>query len=157
MPVEDPDAFSGRFVQIFLHQDLSTYLRKNRLGNSFYIKFFSNLVGEEGPRIPGVKDSRVCFLKTLSALLTFFRFLRCFFSVYPIHLFQLTLNPLPTKSGDDLNIFIQRRPFNEKIFLYNRLFYFNSDDIRMYLMAKKLRKTQNCTKRAERGDHSSIN
>ena len=37
VPVEDPDAFSGRFVQIFLHQDLSTYLRKNRLGNSFYI------------------------------------------------------------------------------------------------------------------------
>jgi len=28
--------------------------------------FFSNLVGEEGPRIPGVKGSRVCFLKTLS-------------------------------------------------------------------------------------------
>jgi len=28
---------------------------------SFKIWFFSNLVGEEGPRIPGVKDSRVCF------------------------------------------------------------------------------------------------
>ena len=35
--------------------------------------FFSNLVGEEGPRIQGVKDSRVCFLKILSTLLTFFR------------------------------------------------------------------------------------
>jgi len=30
MPVEDPGVFSGRFVQIFLHQDLGTYLRKNR-------------------------------------------------------------------------------------------------------------------------------
>jgi hypothetical protein len=35
------------------------------------IRFFSTLVGEEGPRIPGVKDSRVCFLKTLSAPLAF--------------------------------------------------------------------------------------
>ncbi len=32
----------------------------------------TSLVGEEGPRIPGVKDSRVCFLKILSALLAFF-------------------------------------------------------------------------------------
>jgi hypothetical protein len=30
MPVEDPGAFSGRFVQIFLHQDFGTSLRKNR-------------------------------------------------------------------------------------------------------------------------------
>jgi hypothetical protein len=30
MPVEDPGVFSGRFLQIFLHQDLSTCLRKNR-------------------------------------------------------------------------------------------------------------------------------
>jgi len=29
---------------------------------SIYFRFFSNLVGEEGPRIPGSKDSRVCFL-----------------------------------------------------------------------------------------------
>jgi len=29
-PVEDPDVFSGRFVQVFMHQDLATYLRKNR-------------------------------------------------------------------------------------------------------------------------------
>jgi hypothetical protein len=36
------------------------------------IRFFSNLVGEEGPRIQGVKDSRACFLKTISAPLTFF-------------------------------------------------------------------------------------
>jgi hypothetical protein len=26
--------------------------------NSYYNRFFSNLVGEEGPRIPGSKDSR---------------------------------------------------------------------------------------------------
>ncbi len=58
-----------------------------------YFRFFSNLVGEEVPRIPGVKDSRVCFLKTLSALLTFFLFLRCLFLVYPIYFFQLNLNP----------------------------------------------------------------
>jgi len=57
-------------------------------------RFCSNLVGEEGPRIPGVKDSSVCCLKTLSAPLTFFRFLRCLFLVYSIHLFQLNLNPL---------------------------------------------------------------
>ena len=57
------------------------------------IRFFSNLVGEEGPRIPGVKDPRVYFLKTLSAPLTFFRFLQCLFVMYPIHLFQLNLNP----------------------------------------------------------------
>ena len=56
------------------------------------IWFFSNLVGEEGPRILGVKDPRVYFLQTLSALLTFFRFLQCLFVVYPIHLFQLNLN-----------------------------------------------------------------
>jgi len=56
--------------------------------------FFSNLVGEEGPGIPGVKDSRVCFLKTLSALSTFFRFPLCLCLVYPISLFQLNLNPL---------------------------------------------------------------
>ena len=31
MPVEDPEPFSGRFVQIFLHQDLSTYLRQKSL------------------------------------------------------------------------------------------------------------------------------
>jgi len=45
------------------------------------------LVGEEGPRIPWVKvcaytactETRVCFLKTLSALLTSFRFLICLF------------------------------------------------------------------------------
>jgi hypothetical protein len=36
--------------------------------------FFSNLVGEEGPRIQGVQDSRFCFLMTLSALSTSFRF-----------------------------------------------------------------------------------
>jgi hypothetical protein len=35
------------------------------------LPFFSTLVGEEGPRIPGVKDSRVCFLKTLSRPLAF--------------------------------------------------------------------------------------
>jgi len=34
--------------------------------------FFSNLVGEEGSRILGVKDSRVCFLKAVSAILTIF-------------------------------------------------------------------------------------
>ncbi len=39
------------------------------------MSFFSNLVGEEGPRIPGVKDSSVCYLKILSAFLTFFKFL----------------------------------------------------------------------------------
>lgn len=33
--------------------------------------FFSNLVEEEGPRIPGGKDSSVCFLKTLTALSVF--------------------------------------------------------------------------------------
>jgi hypothetical protein len=32
--------------------------------------FFSNLVGEEDPRIQGVKDSRDFFKKTLSAFLT---------------------------------------------------------------------------------------
>jgi len=39
-------------------------------GNYEYLIFwfFSNLVGEEGPRIPGVKDSSVCLLKILSAL-----------------------------------------------------------------------------------------
>ncbi len=31
-------------------------------------RFFSNLVGEESPRIPGVKDSSICCLKILSAL-----------------------------------------------------------------------------------------
>ena len=46
----------------------------SRPGGS-YIGFFSNLVGEEGPRIQGVKDSRVYYLKTLSALLAFIRFL----------------------------------------------------------------------------------
>ena len=91
--------------------------------------FFSNLFGEEGPRIPGVKDwsvpplragfpvrmlpilyssprpllkgryfrgairSSVCFIEILSALLTFFRFLPCLFLLYPIHLFQWSLNP----------------------------------------------------------------
>ena len=50
--------------------------------------FFSNLVGEEGPRIPGVKDSSVCFFEILSALLTFFRFLLCLFLLFPIHIFQ---------------------------------------------------------------------
>jgi len=34
--------------------------------------FFSNLVGEEGSKILEVKDSRVCFLKALSAILTIF-------------------------------------------------------------------------------------
>jgi hypothetical protein len=37
-----------------------------------FLRFFSNLVGEEGPRVhppflwrvPGIKDSRVCFLKS---------------------------------------------------------------------------------------------
>jgi len=38
----------------------------------YKFRFLSNLVGEEGSRIQGVKDSRVCFLKTLSALSTFF-------------------------------------------------------------------------------------
>ncbi len=65
-------------------------------GIGFIFGFFSTLVGEEGPRIPGVKpatdtagkDSSVCFLKILSALLAFFRFLRCLFLLYPIHLFQ---------------------------------------------------------------------
>ena len=52
------------------------------------LRFFSNLVGEAGPRILGVKDPRVYFLETLSALLTFFRFLQCLFVMYPIHLFQ---------------------------------------------------------------------
>ncbi len=50
-----------------------------------YFRFFSNLVGEEGPRIPGVKDSSVCFLRIVSALLTFFRFLLCLFLVYPVY------------------------------------------------------------------------
>jgi len=35
------------------------------------IKVFSTLVGEKGPRIPGVKDSRAYFLKILSAPLAF--------------------------------------------------------------------------------------
>ena len=43
--------------------------------------------------VPGVKDTRVRFLKTLSAPLIFFRFLRCLFLVHPIHFFQLNLNP----------------------------------------------------------------
>ena len=60
----------------------------------FFFWFFSNLVGEEGPRIQGFKGSRACFLKTLSATLTFFRFLRCLYLVVPIHLFQLNLNLL---------------------------------------------------------------
>ena len=45
-------------------------------------RFFSNLVGEEGPRIPGVKDSRFCFIETLSAPLTSFDFLDVFLT-YP--------------------------------------------------------------------------
>jgi hypothetical protein len=58
------------------------------MGIVLALRFFSNLVGEEGPRIPGVpvkcdgifdKDPRVYFLKILSALLTFFRFLQCLF------------------------------------------------------------------------------
>jgi len=53
--------------------------------------FSPNLVGKEGPRIPGVKDSWVCFIKTLSAPLTFFRFLRCLYLVYPIHPFQFAI------------------------------------------------------------------
>ncbi len=48
------------------------------------IRFFSNLVGEEGPRIPGVKDSSVCFLEILSTLLTFFLFLLFLFLLHPI-------------------------------------------------------------------------
>jgi len=40
------------------------------MGDPFYkCWFFSNLVGEEGSRIPGVKDSRVCFLRYSSAIL----------------------------------------------------------------------------------------
>ena len=35
----------------------------------YFIRFFSNLVGEEGPRIPGVKDSRVCFLGNFAVIL----------------------------------------------------------------------------------------
>jgi hypothetical protein len=35
-------------------------------------RFISNLVGEEGSRIKGVEDPRVCFLKTSSAPLISF-------------------------------------------------------------------------------------
>jgi len=66
-----------------------------------------NMAGGKGPRIQGVKDPRVYFLKTLSALLTFFRFLQCLFVMYPIHLFQLNQNPLLIISGFlSLNIFL---------------------------------------------------
>ena len=71
------------------------------------IWFFSNLVGEEGPRILGVKDPRVYFLETLSALLAFFRFLQCLFVMYPTHFFQWNLNPLLIISAFlSLNIFL---------------------------------------------------
>jgi len=60
---------------------------KHDLDNSplnYQFLFFSNLVGEEGPRIQGVKDSRVCFLYILSASLTFFRFLGCLVLLFPV-------------------------------------------------------------------------
>ena len=49
----------------------------------FFIWFFSNLVGEEGPRIQGVKG---LFSKDFIAPLTFFRFLRWLYLLCPIHL-----------------------------------------------------------------------
>ena len=91
-----PDSFNFNCERIFRKPcciKISAHLfPKNR--STQFIWFFSNLVGEEGPRIQGVKDSRVCFLKTLSAPLTFFHFLLGLFLVYPIHFFQLNLNPL---------------------------------------------------------------
>ena len=72
-------------------------------------RIFSNLIGEKDPRIPGVKESRVCFLKTLSVLLIFFRFQIGLFSVYLIQFFQLNLNPLLIVS-----VFPIRKP-NHKI------------------------------------------
>ena len=59
------------------------------------------------------KDSSVCFLKTLSAPLTFFRFLRCLFLVYPIHFFQLNLNPLAILEGIDITdlLICEVRPY----------------------------------------------
>ncbi len=50
---------------------------------------FSNLVEKEGPRIPGDKDSSVCFLKILSALLTFFRFYAMSFFAVPNSSFSI--------------------------------------------------------------------
>ncbi len=47
----------------------------------------------------GAIRSSVCFLKILSAFLTFFRFLLSLFLLYPIHLFQCSLNPRLFKSG----------------------------------------------------------
>ena len=44
----------------------------------------------------GVKDSRVCFLKTLSVLLTFFRFLLCLF-------FSVPNSPFSIKSKSPAN------------------------------------------------------
>jgi hypothetical protein len=52
-----------------LSLSLSRYINADGLDKEF--RFFSTLVGEEGPRIPGVKESRVCFQKTLSGLLAF--------------------------------------------------------------------------------------
>jgi len=55
--------------------NLRPLLKDKRIKMMYVIKlifwFFSNLVGEEGSRIPGFRDSRVCFPKTLSAFLTF--------------------------------------------------------------------------------------
>jgi len=45
---------------LFIDLKLITKTR-NMESAKYKIWFFSNLVGEEGPRIPGVQDSRVCF------------------------------------------------------------------------------------------------
>ena len=75
---------SGRNQKDFCHESVKKFFNSvffpfRTLMMCFYFWFFSKLAGEEGPK--------VCFLKTLSAPLTFFQFLKCLFEVCPIHLF----------------------------------------------------------------------
>jgi hypothetical protein len=51
-------AWSRKTVSLKKVEKERGYVKKK---DGFKIRFFSNLVGEEGPRIQGFKGSRVCF------------------------------------------------------------------------------------------------
>jgi len=105
----------------------------------FFIRFFSNLVGEKGPRIPGVKDPRVYFLETLSASplgvldpfstlfpLSYFLFpISYFLAPFPFILYPSPLTPCPLWNhirsiGNDPHILPQLTTTNrEMILLFN--------------------------------------
>jgi hypothetical protein len=70
-----PAGFGGVPQPLFSHGKNSVELSETARGFIAVIihifsdrLFFASLVGEEGPRIPGGKVSRVCFLKILSSL-----------------------------------------------------------------------------------------